>query len=51
MHIPYNVKTDNYVRHSKMYSGISGPQKNNKDLTNSADTLNKLLMGIFYTKL
>lgn len=29
---------DNYVRHSKMYTGISGPQNSNKDLTKIADT-------------
>jgi len=29
--------TDNYVRHSEMYTGISGPQSNNKDLTNITD--------------
>jgi len=41
---------DNYVRHSKMYTGISGPQNSNIDLTNITDTFEQTVNGMLYTK-
>jgi hypothetical protein len=35
---------DNYVRHSKMYTGISGPQSSNTDLTNITDIFEQTIV-------